>query len=272
MAAQQRKLRRSDACTSCGVALAAGVVASWDRESQTVTCLSCLKRPNASAVVDLSPSRADINLPGASLRREHERRSSNHEQRVREAHPHIGGLLLALNGEPQHTTAFRTGEQGEIAVATTIQNAVEKVDGFVLHNRRMPRGRGDIDHIAITASGVYVIDAKAVTGSVEVRRRWSKPPQLFIGGRDCTKYLDGLDRQIETVHDALQDGDLGSVPIQAVLCFTRADLPLLRTVEVRGHLLVYRKALAKRLTSSGPVKHEHCASAAATLAAALRPA
>lgn len=232
----------------------------------------CLRRPTASAVGDLSPSRVDINLPGASLGREYERRRFNHEQRVREAHPHIGGLLLALNGEPQHTSAFRAGEQGEIAVAATIENAVEKVDGFVLHNRRMPSGRGDIDHIAITVSGVYVVDAKAATGRVEVRRRWSKPPQLFIGGRDRTKYLDGLDRQIQTVHDTLQACDLGSVPIQAALCFTRADLPLLRTVEVRGHLLVYPKALAKRLTTSGPLTHEQCASAAATLAAALRPA
>lgn len=106
----------------------------------------------------------------------------------------------------------------------------------------MPGGRGDIDHITIVPSAIYVIDTKAVTGKVEIRSRWFKPPRLFIGGRDRTSYLDGLDLQITAVRDALQITEYGAAPVQAVLCFTRADLPRLRAVEMRGHLLLYRKA------------------------------
>lgn len=271
MAPSRLTLRRSDACTRCGVPLAAGVVAAWDRDSHTVTCLSCLEPPTTPAAADPSASRIDINGPGASLGREYQSRRARREQRVRAAHPHIGGLLLAWNGEPQHQKAFRQGEQGEIEVAASIQKAIAKVDGFALHNRGIPHGHGDIDHIAVTPSGVYVIDAKAVTGKVEIRRSWSKPPLLFIGGRDRTRYLDGFDRQNETVRHALQACHL-DVPIRAALCFTRADLPLLRTIEIRGHLLLYPKALTKRLTTSGPLGHAQRAAVAAMLDAALQPA
>ncbi|MFZ0040673.1 MAG: nuclease-related domain-containing protein [Solirubrobacteraceae bacterium] len=167
---------------------------------------------------------------------------------------------------------MRQGEQGEIDSAAAIEKAVEKVGGVALHNRRMPGGRGDIDHITIVPSGIYVIDTKAVTGKIEIRSRSLKPPVLFIGGRDRTTYLDGLDRQIKAVRDALQSTEYRSVPVQAVLCFTQAGLPLLRTTEMRGHLLLHPKTLAKRLTASGPLHSEHRAPLAACLTAALRPA
>jgi nuclease-like protein len=228
VSAKRLKLRRPDSCTRCETQLPAGVIAVWDRESQTVTCIPCLEGPPAPADVDAHPSPVDNDRPGASLAREYERRRSNRERRVRAAHPHIGGLLLAWNGEPQHQRAFRLGEQGEIDVAASIEQAVAKVAGVALHNRRLPGGRGDIDHIAIVPSGIYVIDTKAVTGKVEIRSRWFKPPRLFIGGRDRTKYLDGLDRQVTAVRNALQSTEYGSAPVQAVLCFTQADLPLLR--------------------------------------------
>jgi hypothetical protein len=246
MPAKRLKLRRADACTVCRVELSVGTVASWDREARTITCVSCVDGGDASpAVKDQPPALDDdgAGQPGASLAREYERRRGNRERRVREAHPHIGGLILAWNGEPQHQKAFRQGEQGEIAVAAAVADAVEKVGGHVLHNRRMPGGRGDIDHIAIVPSGIYVTDAKAVTGKVEVRSRWFKPPLLFIGGRDRTKYLDGLDRQIQTVREIVDPLGPQPVPVRGALCFTKADLPLLRTVEMRGHLLLYREAL-----------------------------
>jgi hypothetical protein len=100
--------------------------------------------------------------------------------------------------------AFKQGEEGELAVADAIQKAVTKVQGIALDNRWMPSGYGDIDHIAIVPSGVYIIDAKAISGKVEVRSRWFKAPVLFIAGRDGAKYLDGLDRQSAAVRDVLQ--------------------------------------------------------------------
>jgi hypothetical protein len=262
-------LRRPGSCVSCHTALAVGVVAEWDKDARTVTCLACRQAP---AIAKTPPTALGETPLGESLGREYERRRAGHEKRVRKAHPHIGGLLLAWNDEPQHQRAFKQGQIGELEVADAIEKAVAKMQGAVLHNRRMPGGRGDVDHIAIVPSGVYIIDAKAVGGKVEVRSRWFKPPLLFIAGRDRTKYLDGLDRQSAAVRDALTDTGNLDVLLQAALCFTKADLPLLRTVELRGHLLLYRKALTKRLTAPGPLSPERCTAIAAALTATFRPA
>jgi hypothetical protein len=263
-------LRRRGLCAECGTALAVGVVAQWDKDAKTVTCLACRQAPAAS--LKTQPAVLDTTRPGESLGRTHERLKSAREQRIRDAHPYVGGLLLAWNDEPQQQRAFKQGQIGELEVADAIEKAVTRMQGAVLHNRRMPGGRGDVDHIVIVPSGVWIVDAKAVSGRVEVRGRWIKPPLLFIAGRDRTKYLDGLDRQSAAVRDTLTDAGYFDVPLRAALCFTKADLPLLRTVEIREHLLLYRKALIKRLTASGPLSPERCTAIATALTATLRPA
>jgi hypothetical protein len=57
-----------------------------------------------------------------------------------------------------------------------------------------------------------------------------------------------------------------------VLCFTTAELPLLGTLKMRGHLLLYRKALAKRLNAQGALAPAVIEDLARDLAAALRAA
>jgi hypothetical protein len=272
VAAKRLKLRRPDRCVRCTAELPAGVIAQWDSSTRTVTCVVCAEGSAATATEVTDLPRVDGGVPGASLGREHTRRRARREQRVRDAHPRLGGLLLALNGAPQHEEAFRIGEAGEIAVGAAIENAVAKVDGIVLHNRRLPGRRGDIDHIAIVPSGIYVIDAKAVRGKVEVRRPWRTPPQLFIAGRDRTNYLDGLDRQIEAVRAAIHAAGLPPALAWGALCFTDADLPRLRAHEVRGHLLIYRRALTKRLTTPGAVERRTAGELAAAIDSALPPA
>ena len=272
MATKDLKLRRPDRCVQCAVEIPAGVIAHWDSSDRTVTCLVCAEPAGAPAAEVVRETEVGDGVAGASIGHEHERRRALRQQRVREAHPHIGGVLLALSSPPQHEEAFRVGEAGEIAVAAALERAVGKVAGVVLHNRRMPGGRGDIDHIAIVPSGIYVIDAKAVQGKVELRRPWFKPPRLLIGGRDRTHYLDGLDRQTQAVRATLEAACRAPVPVQGALCFTHADLPLLRLAEARGHLLIYRKTLAKRLTATGSLDGDALRALSATIAAALRAA
>lgn len=55
----------------------------------------------------------DPGLPGASARREHERRRASREAKVRAAHPRLGWMILALSSDPQSTTAWATGAVGE---------------------------------------------------------------------------------------------------------------------------------------------------------------
>jgi hypothetical protein len=67
---------------------------------------------------------------------------------------------------------------------------------------------------------------------------------------------DGLDRQVAVVGAAVADSLPDGPPVQGVLCFTKADLPRLMTQSFRGHLLLYQRALRKRLSEAGPLSAE----------------
>jgi hypothetical protein len=94
----------------------------------------------------------------------------------------------------------------------------------------------------------------------------------MISGRNRTKLIHGLDRQVAAVRHALAGNGHADVPVQGVLCFTKADLPLLGTLKMRGHLLIHRRALIKRLNTSGPFDSSVIDTLARTLAGALPPA
>ena len=140
---------------------------------------------------------------------------------------------------------------------------------IVLHDRRMPDGRGNIDHVAVAPGGVFVIDAKAHKGKVRIARPLLGAERLLIDGRDWTRLLDGLDRQVAAARQLLDGADYPHVPVHGALCFTNADLPWLRTATMRGHLLTYGRALAKKLNSDGELAAETVESVARTLAASL---
>ena len=114
----------------------------------------------------------------------------------------------------------------------------------MLHDRRMPGSRANIDHIAVARSGVWEIDTKRYAGKVQVRRG-----RLVVDGRDRTRIVDGLEKQIAAVRDVVRE----RVPVSGVLCFRDADLPLLGTLRVGGHELLRTRTLARRLNRDGPL-------------------
>ena len=245
----------------------AGAKAWWDPQAKTVICSVC--RPGTSVPPPGTVPELENGQAGASADREHRRRRESREARVREAHPRLGGFLLALSSTPQHETAFARGAEGERKVAAGLERRISEGTVILLHDRRMPGGRGNIDHLAVAPSGVYVIDAKAHKGKVRIVRPLLGDEKLLIAGRDWSRLLDGLDRQVVAVRQVLEGVSGADAPVQGVLCFTNADLPWLRTAKMRGHLLMYGRALAKKLNSDGPLTAESVKSVARTLAAAL---
>jgi len=272
MALRMLKLRWPGVCGVCGSALPAGVRAGWDAATRTVTCAACQATTAERAAAESMQPELDRGQPGASAAREHQRRKSNRETRTREAHRWIGGLLLALRREPQHELAFRRGQLGEKAVAASLERRTGHGPSILLHDRRMPGGLGNIDHVAIAPTGVFVIDAKDIKGKLRVGNPLFAAAKLLVAGRNRTELIDGLDRQVLAVRGALASNGHSNVPVQGVLCFTRADLPPLGTLTMRGHLLLYPSALAKRLNKSGPLQSPVIDALAQTLAVALPPA
>jgi Nuclease-related domain len=212
---------------------------------------------------------------GASLRREHGRRTAARDARIRAEHPRVGGFILALTDEPASTRAFAVGARGEEKVAAVLhKHAGQTV--LLLHNRRLGSSRrGDIDHLAVAPSGIFVIDTKHYAGKkIEVRRSggWFSETRerLFIGGRDHAQLLESVERQVVAVRQAMDAlPEAGSVPVHPIMCFVGADLPLLATLRIAGVPLLGPKDAAAAIRASGPLEADSRRRIHAHLAARL---
>jgi Nuclease-related domain len=215
----------------------------------------------------------DLGTAGASARREHKRRRAKREATTRERHPHIGKLLLRVQSPPASEAAWSTGAVGEEALAAHL--AKRCPDAIVLHDRRIPRSRANIDHLAVAPSGVHVIDAKRYKGKIEVRKPFFGEPRLFVADRDKTKLVEGLAQQREAVRAALAEA-LPAMPVHACFCFLNpanqaggSGLPLLRTFQIDDFPLFYPRRLSKRLNTPGALGAESRREVAELLASAF---
>lgn len=112
----------------------------------------------------------------------------------------------------------------------------------------MPGGRGDIDNIAVSAQGVWVIDSKNVNGKKKIKRVRKGDDELWVNGRKRTKLLDGMDRQVAAVREALSASP--DVEVFGILCFTDGNFAL-GSRKVRGHWLLHHCGLARSLRKKG---------------------
>jgi hypothetical protein len=216
------------------------------------------------------PDDIDLGTPGASARREHARRRANRERRTRDRHPRIGGLLLALRDEPQDELAWGRGALGEEVVAKELARYVNN-DVTVLHDRRVPGTRANIDHIAIAPSGVWVIDTKRYKGKVAVNRPLFGSSKLTIAGRDKSELCAGLAKQVALVAPAVAEV-VPAAPVRGAMCFVDAELPLLRTLTFDDLPMLNPKRLAKRINAAGPLTPDVCRQLRTALAARFSPA
>jgi hypothetical protein len=230
-------LRRADAC-ACGVTLAAGERAAWDRTTRTVRCLPCAQAVSAIAEIEPPAESASIEpgVAGGSAQREFERRHNEREDRIRAAHPRLGGLFLALSDDSQSTRAWQSGAAGERKLGEKLASLGDTI--VALHDRQVPKSRANIDHIVIGPAGIYVIDAKRYKNAkIAVRRSggFLSPArnQLMVAGRDRTKLIDAMAWQVAAVRVALgENQEFADVPITAALCFIDANFPLFGTIEI----------------------------------------
>jgi len=216
-----------------------------------VTCLSCLA--SSTPPIPLEPVNAG--QPGASALREHQRRHHAREAHARATLGWVGCVLAKVIDEPSTTRAWQQGGQGEVRVGARLEKLLHGTAVRLLHDRRVPHhGHANIDHIAVGPAGVTVIDTKTHAG--KIRKDWSgglfaeRRTILRIDGRDQTKLITGIEKQIGYVQSALSTLPT-DVPIDvtgALCCPNVQGLALLGRIEVRGILVDGPKPVA-RLTA-----------------------
>ncbi len=189
-------------------------------------------------------------IAGGSARREHERRAAKDEARIRSDWGRFGGLAVALTPERTSTRVWSTGANGEEIVGARLDSIASDAVR-VLHDRRIPGSRANIDHIVVTPAAVWVIDAKKYKGSpgLQVEGGLFRPriEKLTVSGRNQTRLVDEMLWQMEHVQSVVRD-----VPVRGILCFVDADWPFFASpFRVNGVEVMWPKRLVGRLTEAG---------------------
>lgn len=258
VADKRMKLRYAGTCRVCGTDLPARADAIYERSSKTVRCVQCpagpIEAPQGPGGLVPAEARSEDRAPGVaggSARREYERRKAKDEERLRAKWGRLGGIAVALSDERQSTTAWEKGAVGEERLGARL-DALASEDVAVLHDRRIPGSKANIDHIVITRAGVWVIDAKRYTGRPELRVEGGllrpRVEKVLVGRRDCTDLVDGVLKQVELVREVS-----GGMPVTGVLCFVEADWPLIGgAFTTRGIHVLWPKRLVNLLTEAAP--------------------
>lgn len=230
-------------------------------------CADCLQREGIGEAIDRG-------VAGGSATREGQRRHERRELLVRARYGRLGGVLLALSDDPHSLEAWEQGARGERVLGSTLDPL--RAEGMaVLHDRRIPGSRANIDHIVVSAAGVFVIDAKNYKGRVERHDRggwFSTDYRLYVGGRDKTALVARMAKQAEAARTALAP-DLGWLPLTRVICFVGADWPLfVRPLRFDDVHVLWPRALRKLLRVDGPLTSDVIAQVERRLALELPPA
>ncbi|MHB1775741.1 MAG: nuclease-related domain-containing protein [Acidimicrobiales bacterium] len=278
------RLRYPASCAACGGVLERGARAWWDQGARAAECTAC--RPADSD--DLEPAGGAPPAPpgaeplvagtaGGSARATYERRHARREQRIEERWGRPAGVVKFLTDDPQSTRAWAQGSEGERLLAEVLARTVGD-RAVLLHDRKVPRTRGNIDHLAVAPPGVWVIDAKRYRGRVEHRDvgGWFRTDlRLYVGGRDRTNAVEGLAWQVDAVRHALAALATPGliVPLHPALCFVDAEWPLFAKPFTHDGVRVSGpRSLAEAIGAGGALNREAVELVARQLATALPPA
>jgi nuclease-like protein len=265
--ARLMRLRYAGVCESCQTRLPAGTTAWYDPGRKKVRCQDCSE-------TRIGPPPVSRGTAGASAAREYERLAERHHRKVRAQiaadlrwreqvkrdHPVLGRFAAAITvkptagPEPQYVAAWKAGADGERRVGVHLDGWAEATGGIVLHDRRIPPTRANVDHIALNSEGVWVIDAKEYKGMVNFSGGILSRAELRVDGRVKTHLAEGVWWQMERVAAVLDEASAGhSRPsVCGVLCFVGAEWPLLGgTFTVNGVTVAWPAATVKMLTPKG---------------------
>jgi hypothetical protein len=283
MAARLIRLRYPSTCAQCEVALSAGTKAWWFADSGSGICGGChgdhpggtdRSDPVEVAAGIVSPPDRGVaaaGIAGASARREYQRRHDRREKRIDQKWGRLAGVVKFVSDDPQSTTAWAKGSEGERRLAAHLERALGD-RAVLLNDRKVPGTRGNIDHLAIASSGVWVIDAKNYAGMVEHRDvgGWFRSDlRIYVGGRDRTTIADGMGWQLDAVRTELAGT---AVPVRGAVCFIEAEWKLFaKPFQHDGVWVTWAMKLAEMIDESGALTPAVVTDIADRLASALPP-
>jgi len=215
--------------------------------------------------VEFVPPLAGKDIPEVRRSIHLERRAAQIDQKW----GRLSGVFKFLSDDPQSTKAWAKGSEGERKLAAHLLRTVGD-RAVMLHDRRIPGSRANIDHLIVAASGIWIVDAKSYKGKVEQRDvgGWlKKDSRLYVNGRDQSKLVGGLAKQIDAVLGAIEDAD---VSIRAALCFVDSEWGLFaKPFHLGGVLITWPRKLSEMIAEPGPLSRSEVMRLAGRLGASL---
>jgi hypothetical protein len=163
----------------------------------------------------------------------------------------VGVVFLVAIDRLDINDAWGVGAEGERKTASHLAG-LEDAGFIVRHDRRVPGYGGNVDHIAVGPTGVWVIETKNYRGGVEVFG-----DRLEVKGLPRDAMVDQVYKEAVAVQIALGErlAELG-MTVTPVLCMPRAKLGWFEKA-VRGVRIVDGRGLAKLLRSTPHRLDEH---------------
>jgi Nuclease-related domain len=147
---------------------------------------------------------------------------------------------------------------------------------IVLHDRRMPQTRTNIDHVVVGPGGVFVVEAKRYAGRIGIRNKGTvlrSDRRLYVGRRDCSGLAEKVAWQAKVLREALQASGIDELPpITPVLCFVDGDWPLINPPSSFGGVRLESERSITRLVGRGPAVDPNAIEWATRVLAAALPA
>lgn len=149
------------------------------------------------------------------------------------------------------------------AAVCALLDAAEAKGVVSLHNRRVPGRRGRMEHIAVGAGGIYVVDVLHFkNASIEVRPANgpnADTDDLVVGGRVLTPAARAVAQRVEVLRMILLSAGLADVPVTGALCFVDGLLPLsVADLQVGGMHVLRPSGLTALVAASGSISLRDC--------------
>jgi hypothetical protein len=250
--------RKEGVCDSCDATLPAGVKGQWNSSTKKVCCLEhgVIKQPPV-VTEELGEREPNRGTAGKSAKEKYSEMHNTEEENVRNRFgrfKRLGEIAVFLHDDSQKTVNWQVGSVGEEIVGARLDLLAQEFDFEVLHDRRRPPTKANIDHMVVTPAGVYVIDAKNYEGQIEVQQPgWfsGDPEQLFINGRNRTKIVDGVKKQVAQVESVLSNSEI-QMQVFGVLTFVVGELQFFIVQQrISGVFLSTERGIEKILRRPG---------------------
>jgi hypothetical protein len=174
-------------------------------------------------------------------------------------------LVRELWPSRTHVDAWGTGALGEEKVGQRLEKLGPEF--VVLHDRKIPGSKANIDHLVVGPTGVFVVETKNVAGKVAVANG-----ELRVAGRR-REYGSQAWREALAVQGILAPklAQFG-LDVRPLLCFTKAELPW-GSPQIDGVPLLYPKEAVRAIQrSQASLSDSDVRTMAEMLNAVLKPA